>query len=252
MEVLFHGLDGEVVVESSVEEGDAVHPDGLKDEGEAHGGADGLREVSLFEDNGFFIVDVGGNAAEGDKEVVEVLPGLRIGLCDKGHKGLVDLNGIDEALGEEVGCDLERVGEVDGEVSDFRGRIGAAEVVAVFRFNNAGLPVFKFIGEYEAEHFVGRVSHGVEASDDGTDGRPRDVVDGDTVFFKGFDYADVCGTFGTSAAEDKPYGLRGGSGIYKKGKRESDKLFHSFFCCANIGDIFTGQPPPKNYPPFEK
>ncbi|OAV65162.1 hypothetical protein Barb4_03551 [Bacteroidales bacterium Barb4] len=238
MKVLFHGLDGEVVIKSSVEEGDAVHPDGLKDEGEAHGGADGLCEVSLFEDDGFFIVDVGGNAAEGDEEVVEVLSGLRVGLCDKGHKGLVDLDGVNEALGEEVGCDLERVGEVNGEVCDFGCGIGAAEVVAIFSFDDAGLPVFKFIGEYETEHFVGRVSHGIEASDDGTDGRSRDVVNGDTVFFKGFDYADVCGTFGSSAAEDKPYGLRGGGGIYKKGKREGDKLFHSFFLLRKCRGYF--------------
>ena len=106
MESLLHRAYREIVVDTAVENGDAIFPDRLEKEGECHWCTDSVSEISIFEDNSFFAVDIRGHATEWDKEIVEIPAGFCCRLWKQGHKRLIHLDRIDQTLWKETGFHL--------------------------------------------------------------------------------------------------------------------------------------------------
>ena len=232
------GLDnihGEVVVDAAVEEWDAIFPNRLEKEGERHRGAHRLAQIAVAPDDSFLVIDVGADAAEGHEKVVEIPARLRRGGCIEGHKRLIHLYRVDEALRQQVGDDLQRIGEVDGEAHKVWRGVGLLEIVDILVLHAARLPVSKLVGKEQSKHLVGRIADGVKAPDDGANGRAGDVVNGDFVFLQGLDHAQVCGALRPAAAQHEAHRLLLRRAVYGRQRRQHQQGgLHEFLHSIHI------------------
>ena len=225
-------VGGEVVDKAAVHQELPVDGDGREHAGDGHAGPDGLGELAATQHGGLAGGEVGGDAGEGDGQLVEVDGVL---VADAQAVEEVEQVGTgDERAGQRAdegagggGLAVERVAEpsVLELVEELAGverdgeQVGAAPVFVGRRDVAAVDVVAHVLGPVhfgdERLQLVGGVAQGIEAADDGAHAGAHDVIDGEADLLDVFQHADMGGAFGAAAAEDQAYlGPRRPDGVH--------------------------------------
>jgi len=193
----------EVVDQAAVDEEMAVHPDRGEHTWNGHAGSHGGGHAAMTDVDFIARADVGGYASERDGQVVEIhllLVSNAEVVEQVDERCVVDIGAGHEAhqivvLLAQQTFEAER--DVDQE--------GAVALPDLFRHGTAVEAVAHIlppihVGD-ELGQLVGRVSHGIEAADDGSHAGACHVVDGDAYFFQILQNTNVGGAFGTATTK---------------------------------------------------
>ena len=208
MKRLLHRFDREIVVNTSIKQRHIVFPYRLEKERERHRGTNGFTQIPALENNRFLVINVRPDAAEGHEQIVEVPRRLCRCLCIERHKRLVHLDRINQALGQEVGLHLQRIGEVDREMGHLRRRVRLPEIIHIILLDRARLPIAKLFRQEQLQHLVRRIAHRIEAPDNRPDGGSGNIIDRNIVFFQRLDDPDVRRTLRAATAQHQTDLLR--------------------------------------------
>ncbi len=196
-DVRSHGFDvgcGKVLEDRAVDVFMAVELEGTEDAGDGCGGEDGIAQRAAGEGDGPGGVEVGGLAAEGDGQAIEV--GLIVVAEELFFEELVEAG-----FGEEAVAELDAMLEADGDaVGDVAAVFAAAKALRAVGLLDAEDGADGVFGE-DVLHLVGGVAGGVESADDGAHAGAGDDVDGDVMIVKPLQDADLAHGLRAASAE---------------------------------------------------
>ncbi len=226
----------EVVVQTSVAEYHRVDLDRREDHRYGHRRAHGECQIARFELDGAVAVDVGGHAAEGHHELIEVAAAGDARRLEELQQRHVYLRGVYhraryvEALASRVELHVAvgRQHDVEHAVH----AVAVAIVVVILVVDAPRDPLLGLSREHDVLHFVGRVSRSVECCHYGSDRCSRDAVDRDSVLFQRAYHADMIQSLRSAAAQYQTDALRAGdarSEERKDHKRDENSSHIIFF-----------------------
>ena len=168
--------------------------EGAEDAGDGCGGEHGIAQRAAREGDGPGGVEVGGLAAEGDGQAIEV--GLIVVAEELFFEELVEAG-----LGEEAIAELDAMLEADGDaVGDVAAVFAAAKALRAVGLLDAEDGADGVFGE-DVLHLVGGVAGGIECADDGAHAGAGDDVDGDVMIVKPLQDADLAHGLRAASAE---------------------------------------------------
>ena len=163
MEVVYHDVNGKVIVYSAIVYQRRIYLDRLEHTGKTHGGTDGITQIALVKNHRFLVVYVRRDTAERNKKLVKVVVACSRSLSEQLEKGKIHLQRVYYARRQELRLYLVQwIFQRNADVEKFGSRRISFEVIDVFFFNIPGVPAFEVVRLEQLFHIVGRIPHGIE------------------------------------------------------------------------------------------
>ena len=206
MKILIYHIGREIVVNASVIHQYTVYLNGLKNKRKAHRGTHSIPQIPGTHYQRAFVVDIRRHAPERYKQVIEVSLTRSCSLPKQNHKSQVHLDGVYH-IGRNFRFHLIRPAERKAEIEKFWRRTVMFEIVSIFRLNGSRIPLLKVWRTQQFLHFIGRISHCIQRTDNGPHRSTGYIIDGNIVFFEGADNSDMGHPLGTTSAQHQAYTL---------------------------------------------